>query len=108
MSNICRELYALRSEIFEKLWVGMLFKFQWHTENFWPELGFGPGFNSTSLLKMTCKWNKSASEINSWWAETNINCKYKKTTSLTKLILIYCKVANVELLLSKIWCDREK
>ena len=55
---LCGELYALRSEIFEKFCVGMLFKFQWHTEKFWAESGFGQGFDSTSLLKMNCKWNK--------------------------------------------------
>ena len=63
MSNLCREFYALKSEIFEKLSAGMLFRFQWQIEKFWLELGFGPGFNSTSPLKMTCssqiqKWNK--------------------------------------------------
>ena len=41
----------------------MLFKFQWQIEKFWPELGFVPGFNFTSPLKMTFssqiqKWNK--------------------------------------------------
>ena len=32
----------------------MLFTFQGDTQKFQLELGFGPGFNSTSPLKMTC------------------------------------------------------
>ena len=35
-------------------------------------------------------------------------CKYKQMTWLTVLSFKYRKVANVELLLSETWCDREK
>ena len=50
MSNLCRELYSLRSEIFKNLWAGTLFKFRWHTENFWSEVGFRPGINSSIYM----------------------------------------------------------
>ena len=33
-----------------KLWAEILFKFQWQIENFGPEIAFGPGFVSVSLL----------------------------------------------------------
>ena len=54
MSNICREVYAFKSETFEKLWDEMLFKFRRHTEKFSQEIDFGPGLSSMSPLKLIC------------------------------------------------------
>ena len=49
MSKLCREVYALKSKTFEKLWAAMLFKFQWHTQKFSHEFDFDPGLSSMFL-----------------------------------------------------------
>ena len=45
MSKLFREVYAFKSETFEKLWAEILFKFQSHTEKFSHEFDLGPGLS---------------------------------------------------------------
>ena len=54
MSKLWREVYAFKSETFEKLWTGILLKFQRHTETFSEEFDFGPGLSSMSPLQLIC------------------------------------------------------
>ena len=52
MSKLYREVYAFKSETFEKLWAEILFKFQWHTEKFSLEFDLSPRLRSMSPLKL--------------------------------------------------------
>ena len=48
----CKVIYAFRSKTLIKLCVTILFKFQWQIENSWQRLDWGPGFVSTSPLRI--------------------------------------------------------
>ena len=50
MLKLCREVYAFKSETFEKLWADMQFKLQRHTEKFSQKFDFGPGLSSMFRL----------------------------------------------------------
>ena len=54
MPKLCREVYAFKSQICEKLWAEILFKFQLHAEKLPKEFDLGPGLSSMSPLKLIC------------------------------------------------------
>ena len=79
MSKLRRDVYAFKRETFDKLWTEILFKFQWHAEQFSQEFNLGPGLSFMFPLKLLCNL-QSHIDINSLEAEKSTkygNCKYK-------------------------------